>query len=103
MANAAQFRTWTNALLVGETIGEKPNSWQEPREVRLPNSHLILRHSTKYYRFVDRGQNAVEPDYRVAPTWDEYRRGHDPVLEWILRFGQSSAVPNSSRSGRPAP
>jgi hypothetical protein len=86
MANAAQFRARTHAILVGETIGEKPNSFQEPREVRLPNSHLILRYSTRYYRFVDHGPNAVRPDQSIAPTWEEYRAGHDPVLEWILRY-----------------
>jgi hypothetical protein len=86
MANAAQFRTRTAAILVGETIGEKPNSFQEPREMRLPNSHLIVRYSTRHYRFVDRGPNAVRPDHRVAPTWTQYRAGQDPVLEWILRY-----------------
>jgi hypothetical protein len=93
MANAAQFRTRTRAILVGEPIGEKPNSFQEPREVRLPNSHLVVRYSTKYYRFVNHGPNAVQPDYTVAPTWAEYRAGHDPVLEWILRVPTTPAGP----------
>jgi hypothetical protein len=86
MANATQFRSRTGAILVGETIGEKPNSFQEPREMRLPNSHLIVRYSTRYYRFVDQGPNAVEPDHSVVPTWAEYRAGQDPVLEWVLRY-----------------
>jgi hypothetical protein len=85
MANAAQFRTRTSATLVGEPIGEKPNSFQEPREVRLPNSHLVVRYSTRYYRFVSHGPNVVQPDHTVAPTWAEYRAGRDPALEWILR------------------
>jgi Peptidase family S41 len=41
MVNAAQFRSETAALLVGEPIGEKPNSYQEAREMHLPNTHLI--------------------------------------------------------------
>jgi hypothetical protein len=93
MANAAQFRTRTAAILVGETIGEKPNGFQEPREMQLPNSHLIVRYSTRYYRFVDDGPNAVQPDYRVAPKWSEYRAGQDPLLEWVLRYPDSSTVP----------
>jgi hypothetical protein len=91
MANAAQFRARLGAILVGETIGETPNSYQEPRELRLPNSHLIVRYSTRYYRFVERGPNAVIPDHRVTQTWAEYRGGLDPVLEWILsRVGEGS-------------
>jgi hypothetical protein len=98
MANAAQFRTRTSAILVGETIGQKPNSFQETREVRLPNSHLIVRYSTQYYRFVGHGPNAVQPDYSIAPTWAEYRDGHDPALEWILRYRDSSAALNRTTS-----
>ncbi len=94
MANAAQFRTRTKAILVGETIGEKPNSYQEPREMLLPNSHLKMRFSTRYYHFVERGPNAVEPDYSVVPTWAEYRAGHDPVLELILRYPRSRRAPH---------
>jgi hypothetical protein len=94
MANAAQFRTRTKAILVGETIGEKPNSYQEPRELLLPNSHLKMRFSTRYYRFVEQGPNAVEPDYHVVPTWVEYRAGHDPVLELVLRYPKSWTAPH---------
>jgi Peptidase family S41 len=31
MSNATQFRYQTEAILVGRAIGEKPNSYQEPR------------------------------------------------------------------------
>ena len=98
MANAAQFRTRTAAIMVGQTIGEKPNSYQEARETRLPHSHLRMRYSTRYYRFVDRGQNAVRPDYEVVPTWADYRAGRDPVLDWILRY-----TPTPAASGREKP
>jgi hypothetical protein len=97
MANAAQFRGRTHAILVGETIGEKPNSFQEPREMQLPNSRLIVRYSTRYYRFVERGPNAVRPDHQVKPTWAEYRGGHDPVLEWILRYTNAAETPDHRR------
>jgi hypothetical protein len=90
MANAAQFRAQTAAILVGESIGEKPNSFQEPREMQLPHSHLIVRYSTRYYRFVDRGPNVVRPDHAVAPDWADYRAGRDPVLEWILDYDTAS-------------
>jgi hypothetical protein len=84
MNNAAQFRTLSNATLVGETIGEKPNSYQEPRELTLPNSHLVLRYSTRWYAFQRHGPNRVDPDVHIAPTWRQYAVGEDPVLAFAL-------------------
>lgn len=84
MNNAAQFQDETNAILVGETIGERPNSYQEPRQFRLPNSHLIVRASTLYYTFRKKGENAVRPDKEIIPTWDDVKAGRDPVLDCAL-------------------
>ena len=84
MNNAAQFQDDTNATLVGETIGEKPNSYQEPRQFRLPNSHLTVRVSTRYYAFRKKGPNVVRPDREIVPTWADVKAGRDPQLAWIL-------------------
>ncbi len=84
MNNTAQFHDETNAILVGQTIGEKPNSYQEPRQFRLPNSHLVVRASTLYYEFRKHGENAVRPDKEIIPTWNDIKTGRDPVLDWVL-------------------
>jgi hypothetical protein len=84
MNNAAQFQDRTRAILVGQQIGEKPNSYQEPRQFRLPNSHLIVRASTLYYEFRKHGPNAVTPDKTIVPTWEDVKAGRDPVLDWVL-------------------
>lgn len=84
MNNAAQLQDETNAILVGETIGERPNSYQEPRQFRLPNSHLVVRASTLYYTFRKTGENAVRPDKEIIPTWEDVKVGRDPVLDWAL-------------------
>jgi hypothetical protein len=84
MNNAAQFQDQTNATLVGQTIGEKPNSYQEPRSVRLPNSRLNVRVSTLYYEFRKTGENAVRPTREIIPTWADVKAGRDPELEWVL-------------------
>jgi hypothetical protein len=67
-----------------QTIGEKPNSYQEPRQFRLPNSHLIVRVSTRYYEFRKDGENAVRPDKTITPTWADLKAGRDPVLDWTF-------------------
>jgi hypothetical protein len=84
MNNAAQFQDQTNAITVGETIGEKPNSYQEPRQFRLPNSHLVVRASTLFYAFRKTGENAVRPNKEIIPSWDDVKSGRDPVLAWVL-------------------
>jgi hypothetical protein len=84
MNNAAQLQDDTHAITVGETIGEKPNSYQEPRQFRLPNSHLVVRASTLYYTFRKSGENAVHPNKEIIPTWDDVKSGRDPVLDWAL-------------------
>ena len=84
MNNAAQFQDETQAILVGEQIGEKPNSYQEPRQFRLPNSHLIVRASSLFYKFRASGPTAVTPDKTIVPTWEDVKAGRDPVLDWVL-------------------
>ena len=86
MNNAAQFRTRTAALLVGQEIGEKPDSYQEPRSMTLPNSYSTVRYSTRLYRVALNGENAIRSDYEIIPTWTDYKAGSDPVLTWVLTY-----------------
>jgi len=84
MVNAIDFRKETNALLVGEPVGERPNSYSENDEVTLPNSRLVVSYSTRYYKFLEEDVPAVMPDKRIDPNWADFKAGRDPVMEWIL-------------------
>lgn len=88
MSNSAHFRQRTAAILVGEPIGERPNSYQENRELTLPNSHLVLSYSTRFYQSApgDPG-NEIRPDVSIPTPWDAYKAGRDPALEWVLAHG----------------
>jgi hypothetical protein len=55
--------------------------------MKLPNSHWTVRYSVKFYKFVENGENVNRPDQEIAPSWDDYRSGRDPVLEWVLNYG----------------
>jgi hypothetical protein len=83
MTNSADFRNETNAILVGEPAGERPNSYQENGTFCLPNSHIHLSVSTKYYKFVSGDPEALFPDKRIDLEWSDYQSGRDPVLTWI--------------------
>jgi hypothetical protein len=84
MVNAIDFRNQTNAILVGEPIGERPNSYSENDEMTLPHSRLVVSYSTRYYQFVPEDVPAVLPDMRIDPTWPDYRAGRDAAMDWIL-------------------
>ena len=92
MSNSAHFRYQTNAILVGQQIGEKPNSYQEAREMQLPNSHWKVRYSVKFYKFVESGDNVIRPDQEIIPSWEEFESGRDPVLKWVLNYGAGSGA-----------
>ena len=84
MVNAIDFRKDTNAILVGEPIGERPNSYSENDEMTLPNSKVVVSYSTRYYKFVDEDVPAVFPDMHIEQTWAAFRAGRDGVMDWIL-------------------
>jgi hypothetical protein len=82
--NALDLRNEANAILVGGPTGMRPNHYGEHAEFRLPNSGFRISYSRQYHRFGADTDNAVAPDQRIEPTWDEFRAGRDPVMEWIL-------------------
>lgn len=87
MTNAADLLRETNAILVGEPTGARPNGWQESRRLTLPNSGLIVSYSVEYYEFLDEDVPAVMPHRHIDETWADFRSGTDPVLEWIESRG----------------
>lgn len=82
LKNAIDFREIAHATLVGETIGEKPNSYSENDEMTLPRSRIDVSYSTRYYKFTE-GDGLVTPDQEIIPTWDDWVAGRDPVMDWI--------------------
>jgi hypothetical protein len=85
MAAAHDLRTQTEATIVGEPIGERPNTFGEMRQLTLPNSGLVVTYSTKFFRLVGGEPEAFFPDSTIPPTPQSIVEGVDPVLEWIAR------------------
>ncbi len=84
MVNAIELRNELNAILVGEPTGSKPNNYSENDEFRLPNSHLQVSYSTRYYKLQDQDTASLMPDKLIETSWEIYTAGRDPVMEWIL-------------------
>jgi hypothetical protein len=85
MTNITDFRRETEAILVGEPTGGRPNGYQENHLFTLPNSRLRASCSMLKYRFQPDSQaDAVFPDQRIDPDWASFKAGKDAALQWIL-------------------
>jgi hypothetical protein len=86
--SALDLRNRAHAILVGAPAGIRPNHYGDSAEFRLPNSGLRISYSTQYHRFGAATDLEIAPDKRIEPTWEEFRAGRDPIMEWILSYAQ---------------
>lgn len=85
MVNVTDFRRETEAILVGEPTGARPNGYQENYWFTLPFSKLRISCSMLKYRFQPESEsNTVSPDRRIDPGWRSFSEGKDAALQWIL-------------------
>jgi hypothetical protein len=85
MTNVTDFRRETEAILVGEPTGARPNGYQENYWFTLPFSKLRASCAMLKYRFQPLSEvEAVFPDHRIDPDWKLFSRGEDAALRWIL-------------------
>lgn len=92
---AADFETFTPALFVGETTGGAPNHFGDSRRLRLPETGLTIRASTRYWQMTHPldGRDGVTPHLTVEPRFADYRAGRDPVLDTALALGRYGGDP----------
>jgi hypothetical protein len=85
---ASDMERLSNALFVGEPTAGAPSSWGDPRKVTLPNSGLIVRISSIYWRdwTADESRPWIAPDLPVAISSGDYFAGKDPVVAEVQRF-----------------
>jgi hypothetical protein len=89
MMHAVDMRAETNALLVGEPTGSRPNWYSEncSPKIELPNSHLVVDCSTMYYQLTKENTLLI-PDISVSISSSDFIAGRDPVLDRILAYGK---------------
>lgn len=85
LQNAITLSLETDALLVGEPTGGKPNHYGEVRNFNLPNVGLRIQYSTRYWlNYPDSDPLTLEPDITATLTIDDLLNGRDPALETAL-------------------
>lgn len=86
LQNAITLSLDTNATLVGEPTGGKPNHYGEVRQFRLPNVGLLIQYSTRYWLNYPAGDPlTLEPDVPAPITVADLLTGRDPALEIALQ------------------
>lgn len=84
MVNALQFKQLLNAKVVGEPTGANPNGYQDLGQFKLPNSNLLITYTKRLFRLQDIDTKGLQPDVLITPKWDNYKKGVDEVLDWVL-------------------
>ena len=104
--SAAWLAQHTEAVFVGEPVGDVLDYWSEGGNIPLPHSGLTVHfangfhgYSTRTYPerepfFEDLSVESLEPDLPVSLSFAEWRAGRDPALEAIAarRASNGSAI-----------
>lgn len=83
LINAVDFMNYDGVLVVGEESGGKPSHFGDVRRFVLPESGLIVSHSTRYYNLLDEDLPSISPDVEAPETFKLFMEGVDPALEAV--------------------
>ncbi|MFA9388401.1 MAG: hypothetical protein ACERKD_01250 [Prolixibacteraceae bacterium] len=84
LLNALELQEQTNAILIGEPTGGKPNHYGEVETFRLNKLGITVQYSTKYFKRVEGDPPSLEPDILVPTSSKDMLNLTDPVLEYIV-------------------
>lgn len=78
----------TNTIFAGEPTGAKPNHYGDNRPLTLPNTGLIVRLSSIYWKnsFPFDNRKWTEPEIKINLTPENYFGNTDPVLEAVISY-----------------
>jgi hypothetical protein len=92
MMAANDLRHRTNAILVGEPTGGKPNAYGDIKSFDLPNSRMKIQYSTKYFIGSVENTPVILPDVLIHVPAADFFAGKDPVLEAVLPYREPSPI-----------
>ena len=87
LLNVYSLKNNTNAILVGEPSGGKPNCYGEVQRFTLKHSGFTVVYSTVYYHLIeDDSMPSLFPDIERELTMQNYIDNADPCMDYILHF-----------------
>ena len=85
---ASDLERLSDCIFVGEPAAGAPNSYGDARSITLPNSGLVVRLATVYWRdwTGDESRPWIAPDIATTVSSQDYFAGKDTALEAVLRL-----------------
>lgn len=85
---ATEIENETEAIFAGEPTGARPNLFGDVNTLRLPNSDITVRISTRYWPFGGDGDTRewITPTIEVPLSSADYFAGNDPVLDAVIGY-----------------
>lgn len=81
--NTVNFKKNTNATIIGEKTGGKPNHYGNIKKFVLPYSRITVTYSSDFYQLDDKNENTITPDILIERSYKDYKKGIDPIFEYV--------------------
>lgn len=82
--NAMDLKNDTNATLIGESTGGKPNHFGEVKILHLSNTNVDIQYSSNYFKTTNEDTDSLYPDINISLKASSYFNGKDDFLDYIL-------------------
>ncbi|WP_252229973.1 MULTISPECIES: S41 family peptidase [unclassified Clostridium] len=83
--NAMSLRNETNATLIGEPTGGKPNHFGEVKTIHLSNVNIDVNYSSNYFKTSDEDTDSIYPNVEINLKAESFFNGQDDFLEYVIR------------------
>jgi len=84
--NTIDFKENTNAIIIGEKTGGKPNHYGNIKRFTLPYSKIKVVYSQNFYKLIESNEKTITPEYIIERTYDDFKNGIDPIFEWVNNY-----------------
>ncbi|MBN1064723.1 S41 family peptidase [Clostridium botulinum] len=83
--NAMSLRNETNATLIGEPTGGKPNHFGEVKTIHLSNVNIDVNYSSNYFKTSDEDTDSIYPDVEINLKAESFFNGQDDFFDYVIR------------------
>lgn len=83
--NAMSLRNETNATLIGEPTGGKPNHFGEVKTIHLSNINIDVNYSSNYFKTSDEDTDSIYPNVEINLNAESFFNGQDDFLDYVIR------------------
>ena len=82
--NTVDFMRNSDAIIVGEETGGRPNHYGEVERFVLNNSNLVITYSTKFFTLLPGDDSSIHPGIETPISFSQFMSGTDPAIQAIL-------------------